>query len=121
MEIAPLTSDFEVISSVPIREMAHLQLNQEVSVQFSGSSPIPITVPGRIAKISKVSANTRNVTILIDRAEINRRDLLLGDRLLNGQGEQAEAVISVQAETAGRALMGILLPSELKDGLATDT
>jgi multidrug efflux pump subunit AcrA (membrane-fusion protein) len=108
MEIAPLTSDFEVISNVPLKEISHLSLNQVVSVQFSGSSPIPVTVPGRIAKISKVTANSRSVTILIDRADINRRDLLLGDRLLNGQSEQAEAVISVQAETAGNALFGIL-------------
>ena len=108
MEIAPLTSDFEVISNVPLKEISHLSLNQVVSVQFSGSSPIPVTVPGRIAKISKVTANSRSVTILIDRADINRRDLLLGDRLLSGQSEQAEAVISVKAETAGNALLGIL-------------
>jgi multidrug resistance efflux pump len=121
MEIAPLTSDFEVISNVSMKEMAHLSLDQSVNVQFSGSSPIPIKVPGRIIKISKVSANSRSVTIMIDRAEINRRDLLLGDRLLNGQGEQAEAVISVQAETAGKALLGILTPvPEVKQGSDVD-
>ena len=112
MEIAPLTSDFEVISSVPLKDMEYLNLNQLVSVQFSGSSPIPLKVPGRIVKISKVSANARSVTIQISREDLNRRDLLLGDRLLSGQSEQAEAVVSIQAQTAGRALLGILRPAK---------
>ncbi len=106
LEIAPLTTDFEVTSRINVAEAPNLGVGQLVHVQLSGGLPKPIWVPARIEKIIKTSENRRQLSIRLARADLNKRDLLLGDHSLNGLGERSEAVISINSETAWESLSG---------------
>jgi hypothetical protein len=106
LEIAPLTTDFEVTSRINVAEAPNLGIGQLVHVQLSGGLPKPIWVPARIEKIIRTSENRRLLSIRLARADLNKRDLLLGDHSLNGLGERSEAVISINSETAWESLSG---------------
>jgi HlyD family secretion protein len=106
LEIAPLTTDFEVTSKINVAEAPNLNVGQLVHVQLSGGLPKPVWVPARIEKIIKTSENRRQLSIRLTREDLNKRDLLLGDHSLNGLGERSEAVISITSETAWESLSG---------------
>tara|TARA_R110002124_G_scaffold12005_50_gene57229 strand:- start:2001 stop:3350 length:1350 start_codon:yes stop_codon:yes gene_type:complete len=106
LEIAPLTTDFEVTSRINVTDAPNLRLGQLVHVQLSGGLPKPVWVPARIDKILKTSENSRLLSIRLAREDLNKRDLLLGDNSLNGLGERSEAVISINSETAWESLSG---------------
>jgi multidrug efflux pump subunit AcrA (membrane-fusion protein) len=106
LEIAPLTTDFEVTSKINVAQAPNLDVGQLVHVQLSGGLPKPIWVPARIEKIIKTSENRRQLSIRLAREDLNKRDLLLGDHSLNGLGERSEAVISITSETAWESLSG---------------
>jgi multidrug efflux pump subunit AcrA (membrane-fusion protein) len=106
LEIAPLTTDFEVTSKINVAEAPNLGVGQLVHVQLSGGLPKPVWVPARIEKIIKTSENHRQLSIRLAREDLNKRDLLLGDHSLNGLGERSEAVISINSETAWESLSG---------------
>ena len=106
LEIAPLTTDFEVTSRINVAEAPNLGVGQLVHVQLSGGLPKPVWVPARIEKIIKTSENRRQLSIRLAREDLNKRDLLLGDHSLNGLGERSEAVISINSETAWESLTG---------------
>lgn len=108
LEIAPLTTDFEVLSRVNVLDIPDLGVGQQVQVRLSGGMPRPIWVPARVEEIVKTSANQRLVRIRLTREDLNKRDLLRGDHSLNGLGEQSEALISIQSESALRSLSTIL-------------
>ena len=109
LEIAPLTTNFEVIATINISDMSYIEVGQEVSIYLSSGLPSAVSVPARISKISKATENTRTVTIEIAREELNRRDLLVGDRSLNGLGERAEALVEVKSSSALEALEAIFI------------
>ena len=106
LEIAPLTTDFEVTSRINVSEAPNLGIGQLVHVQLSGGLPKPVWVPARIEKIIKTTENRRQLSIRLAREDLNKRDLLLGDHSLNGLGERSEAVISINSETAWESLSG---------------
>ena len=106
LEIAPLTTDFEVTSRINVTDAPNLRFGQLVHVQLSGGLPKPVWVPARIDKILKTSENSRLLSIRLAREDLNKRDLLLGDNSLNGLGERSEAVISINSETAWESLSG---------------
>lgn len=108
LEIAPLDTDFEVRAAVPVSNLRFLDQGQLVSIQLSAGLPRPVQVPARIDQIRPATENTRTVTFALEREELNRRDLLIGERSLNGLGEQSEALISVEAKSAIRSLAEIL-------------
>jgi len=108
LEIAPLTTDFEVLATAQVADLPYLSVGLKVTVSLSSGLPRPIQVPAVIAKISKASENSRTLTISIKREDLNKRDLLIGDRSLNGLGERSEALISVRAKNALQTLGGIL-------------
>jgi multidrug efflux pump subunit AcrA (membrane-fusion protein) len=109
LEIAPLTTNFEVVATINVSDMSYIELGQEVSIYLSSGLPSAVSVPARIAKIAKATENTRTVTIEIAREELNRRDLLVGDRSLNGLGERAEALVEVKSDSALKALETIFI------------
>jgi multidrug efflux pump subunit AcrA (membrane-fusion protein) len=106
LEIAPLATDFEVTSRITVAQAPNLSVGQDVRVKLSGGLPKPVWVPAKIEKILKTSQNNRLLSIRLARADLNKRDLLLGDHSLNGLGEQSEAVISITSETAWESLRG---------------
>lgn len=108
LEIAPLKTDFEVLSTITLQDLPDLSIGQSVNVQVSGGLPKPIWVPAQIQNISKIEANKRLVSIHLQREDLNKRDLLLGAHSLNGLGEQSEAMISIRSENAWRSLVRIL-------------
>lgn len=108
MEIAPLTTDFEVLSTVSIAEIPDISVGMPVNVQLSGGMPRPVWVPAQVAEIAKTSATHRLVRIRLTRQDLNKRDLLRGDHTLNGLGEQSEAVISIASENAVKSLAKIM-------------
>ncbi|MCP5085200.1 MAG: HlyD family efflux transporter periplasmic adaptor subunit [Rhodobacteraceae bacterium] len=108
LEIAPLTTDFEVLATVSVADLSYVRVGQPVTVGLSSGLPRPVFVPAVIARITKATENTRALSIAIARESLNKRDLLIGDRSLNGLGERSEALIEVQAENAFRSLRRIL-------------
>lgn len=108
LEIAPLSTDFEVLATVNISELPYVYIGQNVTVSLSSGLPKAVAVPATIVKIIKATENTRTLKISIQREELNRRDLLIGDRSLNGLGERSEALIEVQSNNALITLGGIL-------------
>jgi multidrug efflux pump subunit AcrA (membrane-fusion protein) len=106
LEIAPLTTDFEVTSRINVAQAPNLGVGQLVHVQLSGGLPKPIWVPAKVDRILKTSENGRLLSIRLAREDLNKRDLLLGDNSLNGLGERSEAVISINSETAWESLTG---------------
>lgn len=106
LEIAPLTTDFEVTSRISVTQAPNLSVGQLVHVQLSGGLPKPIWVPARVDKILQTSENNRLLSIRLTRADLNKRDLLMGDNSLNGLGERSEAIISINSETAWESLTG---------------
>ena len=108
LEIAPLTTDFEVLANVGIIQMPDVMLGHPVQVRLAGNKSRPIWVPARVETITKLSANKQLISVRLKREDLNKRDLLYGDNSLNGLGEQAEALVSISSETAGRSLKNIL-------------
>ncbi|GLQ35281.1 hypothetical protein GCM10007939_15640 [Amylibacter marinus] len=100
LEIAPLTTDFEVTSRITLAQFPSIAEGQPVQVQLSGGLPKPVWVPATVEKVLKVSDNKRVVSIRLKREDLNKRDLLLGDHSLNGLGERSEALISIKSENA---------------------
>ncbi|WP_229802284.1 HlyD family efflux transporter periplasmic adaptor subunit [Amylibacter ulvae] len=109
MEIAPLTTDFEVLATVGIADSSDVVIGQDVQVQLSGGMPKPIWVPAQIEDVNKVTSNKRLVRIKLRREDLNKRDLLLGDHSLNGLGEQSEAIVSLSSESAMHSIKAIML------------
>ncbi len=109
LEIAPLTTNFEVVATINISDMSYIEVGQTVSIYLSSGLPSAVSVPAKISKITKATENTRTVTIEITREELNRRDLLVGDRSLNGLGERAEALVEVKSDSALNALEAIFI------------
>ncbi len=109
LEIAPLTTDFEVLATVRVADLPYVRIGQSVTVGLSSGLPRPIMVPAVIAGITKATENTRTLSIAIRREDLNKRDLLIGERSLNGLGERSEALIEVQAGNALKSLRNILL------------
>lgn len=108
LEIAPLKTDFELLSTVNVLEIPDLRVGSEVQVKLSGALPKPIWVPAKVVSITKATANKRLIRITLTKEDLNQRDLLIGDNRLNGLGEQSEAMISVTPESALGALSTIL-------------
>jgi len=108
LEIAPLTTDFEVLATVNLAELPYVSVGQKVSVSLSLGLPRAVAVPAVIANIVKATKNTRILNIKILREDLNRRDLLIGERSLNGLGERSEALIEVQSKNALSALGDII-------------
>lgn len=109
LEIAPLTTDFEVLATIRVAELSYIRIGQTVEVTLSSGLPGAAAVPATVTDIVKASANTRTVKIAIERSELNRRDLLVGERSLNGLGERSEALVEVKTSTGFQALRSILL------------
>ena len=108
LEIAPLSTDFEVLATVNVSELPYVHVGQQVTVSLSSGLPHAVAVPALIAKIVKATENTRTLRVALERKELSRRDLLIGERSLNGLGERSEALIEVKSENALRALGNIL-------------
>lgn len=117
LEIAPLITNFEVIATINIADMSYVKIGQEVSILLSSGLPSATSVPARIVNITKATANTRTVSIEILREELNRRDLLVGDRSLNGLGERAEALVEIQSNSALQALGAIFSRNVYRDSI----
>ena len=109
LEIAPVQTDFEVLSNASVMQVNDLTINQGVRVKLSGGLPRPIWVPAKIDSITKLSENKRLISIFLTREDLNKRDLLRGDRTLNGLGEQSEAIVKIKPENALVTLRMILL------------
>ncbi|MCP5074753.1 MAG: HlyD family efflux transporter periplasmic adaptor subunit [Rhodobacteraceae bacterium] len=115
LEIAPLTTNFEVLATVTVANLPYVRVGQSVTVGLSSGLPRPVFVPAVIARISKATENTRTLSIAIAREDLNKRDLLIGDRSLNGLGERSEALITVQAENALKSLRNIMSANFAED------
>lgn len=111
MEIAPLATDFEVHAVIGLPDLPFISVGQEVEMRLSGGLPRPVLVSGIITKIGKTTANKRNVVITLRRADLNKRDLLIGDPSPNRLTGQSEAWVSVKTENAPHSLVGALKPS----------
>jgi len=113
LEIAPLSTDFEILATVNVSELPYIHIGQKVTVSLSSDLPKAVAVPASIINILKATENTRTLTIALKREDLNRRDLLIGERSLNGLGERSEAVIEVQSDNALSTLKSILWNSLL--------
>ena len=65
-------------------------------------------MPAKISNIQKLSENLRLVSVFLARTDLNKRDLLRGDRSLNGLGERSEAVVAIKSESAFAALRTVI-------------
>ena len=100
MEVAPLETDFELVANTTRIEVPDLRNGQIVQVMISSGLKKSVWVPARISSILELSQNRRRVVIHIDRSDLTKRDLLRGDRTLNGLGESSNALVSVNAQPA---------------------
>ncbi|MEM7241145.1 MAG: HlyD family efflux transporter periplasmic adaptor subunit [Pseudomonadota bacterium] len=107
LEIAPLKTDFEIIAESSIVDLPDVTIGQTVYVKLSGGLPKPIWVPAKIDRILELSQNKRQLLILLEREDLNKRDLLWGDHSLNGLGENSNALISVSSQSAWQSLGNI--------------
>ncbi len=108
MEISPLTTNFEVLATVNVSDLSYVRVGQNVTVSLSSGLPRAVAVPATVVRIAKATENTRTLSIAIQREDLNKRDLLVGDRSLNGLGERSEALIAVQSKNALETLKEIL-------------
>ena len=93
MEISPLDTDFEIVADTSTLELVDTEEGQSVRIKLEVSNEKSVWVPGKIDRILDITQNQKQVLVFIDREDLNKRDLLIGDRNLNGLGENASAVI----------------------------